>query len=159
MYRAFQTRMTGDQCSELPLAVTWYAMPEDFETAAARHYHDAVLLDNHDRVSNADQLYGFAAECAIKKALAESPGSAAGLAKFRQHIDTLWELACTQSIHRRHPKLVTVLKGLNKPFQDWSTDRRYESDDAVTRAVLERHRNAVRRVLGSVGLLGAKREA
>ncbi|NJM10773.1 MAG: hypothetical protein HC889_01610 [Synechococcaceae cyanobacterium SM1_2_3] len=46
---------------------------EDYSSAAFRHWEDAQLLAGENRVENADQLYGLAAECAIKKALIELP--------------------------------------------------------------------------------------
>lgn len=38
----------------------------DFKDAARRHWEDAELLGSHNRWPNADHLYGFAAECALK---------------------------------------------------------------------------------------------
>ena len=44
-------------------------MTEAYDVAATRHFRDGQLLESEDRLSNADQLFGFAAECAIKAAL------------------------------------------------------------------------------------------
>jgi hypothetical protein len=44
-------------------------MSEPYSTAAMRHWQDATLLDESRRLANADQLYGFAAECGLKSAL------------------------------------------------------------------------------------------
>jgi hypothetical protein len=46
---------------------------ENYSSAAFRHWQDAQLLAGENRVENADQLYGLAAECAIKTALLELP--------------------------------------------------------------------------------------
>jgi len=36
---------------------------DDFVAAHRRHWRDAELLFEHERIENADQLYGFSAEC------------------------------------------------------------------------------------------------
>jgi hypothetical protein len=50
------------------------------------------LLEQENRVENADQLYGLAAECAIKKVLIELPSFAkAGMLNesYKRHIKEL----------------------------------------------------------------------
>ena len=41
-------------------------MPEDYASAAIRHFKDATALQSSGRLDNAGHLVGFAAECAIK---------------------------------------------------------------------------------------------
>ena len=41
-------------------------LPEDYQSAAIRHFEDATALRASDRPDNAGHLIGFAAECAIK---------------------------------------------------------------------------------------------
>lgn len=41
-------------------------LPVDFVDAHRRHWADAELLFDHERLGNADQLYGFSAECGLK---------------------------------------------------------------------------------------------
>lgn len=129
--------------------------------AATRHFRDGSLLEENGRLANADQLFGFAAECGIKSVLVQLPGHAAegslspGL---RQHVNDLWDHAAVNSIHRRYRGLLVVLKRLPNPFSDWSPDQRYGPDDAVSEGALELHRRAAVRVLGSIGLSGARRE-
>jgi hypothetical protein len=137
-------------------------MAEVYDAAGLRHYRDGELLSDSLRIANADQLYGFAAECAIKRALVSLPGCAnSGIlaSKYREHVERLWDLAQVQGIQKRYPKLMTVLKNLRHPFADWSTNQRYERDDVVTEDALRRHRRAAARVLGSVGLSGTRGEA
>ena len=38
----------------------------DFSDAHRRHWEDAELLHAYSRWANADQLYGFSAECGLK---------------------------------------------------------------------------------------------
>lgn len=137
-------------------------MTEDYVAAATRHFRDGALLEDNRRVANADQLFGFAAECAIKSALVSLPGCAGSgvlAQKYREHVDRLWDLAPLQDIQRRHRGLVVVLRGLQRPFGDWSTDQRYAREGAVSGEALSRHRQAAARVLGSVGVGGTRGEA
>ena len=63
-------------------------MKENFSNAAKRHWKDGQLLHEQKRLDNADQLYGFAAECALKYAL-DSLGYFRPEA-HRKHINELW---------------------------------------------------------------------
>lgn len=133
-------------------------MIEDFTSAAVRHFRDGDLLGEHDRLPNADQLYGFAAECGLKAALGTlasctDQGTLAG--RYREHVDRLWDLARLQSLQLRFPGLAAVLSGLQQPFSDWSVAQRYGPDNEVTGDAVVRHRKAAARVLGSTGLSGA----
>jgi len=135
---------------------------DDFAASAVRHFRDGDLLQKDRRSENADQLYGLAAECAIKTALSELAGClvAGALAPiYRKHVDEIWSLVPLQNLTRRHRGLVVVLKGLRNPFNGWSIDQRYGPDGAVGDDVLENHRRAASRVLGSIGLVGSRRGA
>ncbi len=137
------------------------AMPEDYGAAAARHFRDANLLEKNRRIANADQLFGFATECAIKSALMALPGFVAGdslAAAYHKHVDQLWDLVRLQGIQRRYRGLLAVLRGLPQPFADWSTSQRYGHDGVVTDEAVERHHKAAARILGSVGLSGTRGE-
>jgi hypothetical protein len=134
-------------------------MPECFDVAAVRHFRDGSLLGERQSLDNADQLFGFAAECAIKSALVTLPGCLQGgglVEKYREHVDRLWDLAALQGLQRRYPGLLAVLRGLQRPFADWSTSQRYGPDGTITAEVLDRHREAARRVLGGVRLVGQR---
>lgn len=133
-------------------------MAENYGIAAVRHYQDAKLLEESRRVSNADQFFGIAAECAIKSALVALPAFARDgrlHPTHLKHIDRLWDSIPAQSLHRRYPKLVAAMQG-HSPFADWSTDQRYASDGEVTVTALKSHGRVARRILGSVGLLGTR---
>ncbi|MEK7704493.1 MAG: hypothetical protein AAB426_05995 [Myxococcota bacterium] len=135
-------------------------MTEVYDEAAMRHYRDGELLRREDRVANADQLYGLAAECAIKSALVCLTGSASDgqlVTQYKEHIDRLWDIAPVQGLQKRYPRLAAVLKAL-RPFDDWSIRQRYEGDDAVGPDALEHHRRAASRILGSLQLHGAREE-
>lgn len=136
-------------------------MSEVFDHAAVRHWHDACLLESEERLPNSDQLFGIAAECAIKFALAQMPNcvQAGRLAKhYREHVDVLWDQIPLQNLQKRFPGLVAVAKA-NKPFADWSTDQRYEPDASISPAAVQSHREATKRLLGSLSLLGRRQRS
>ncbi len=132
---------------------------EDFSSAAFRHWQDAQLLERENRVENADQFYGFAAECAIKKALIELPAFIkAGLldAPYKKHINELWDKVNLQSLHKRYPALLTILKDTNY-FSDWCVEQRYYKDGVVSVESMKKHQKMAKRLLGAVGLTGKRK--
>lgn len=135
-------------------------MAEAYADAAVRHWSDAEFCNNAHRLPNADQLYGFAAECALKVALVQIPSCMNGEVlqrRYKEHVNELWELIPLQGIERIAAGLVPLLRMQTKPFSDWSIDQRYESGDAINSDILTKHRDAARRALGAVGLLGERR--
>jgi hypothetical protein len=133
-------------------------MTEAFRESAARHWHDAMLLEKAKRHANANQLVGFAAECAIKTALCQLKGFAdedGQLAGYRSHIDKLWDKITPQGIPKRFPNLFALLKTPN-PFHDWSIDHRYARERTVSEEASRRHRDMARRLLGSIGINGTR---
>ncbi len=136
-------------------------MPEDYAVAATRHFRDGLLLEEGQRVLNADQFFGFAAECAIKSALVTLRGFLVDgtlAPAYHKHINQLWDVVPLQGIQKRYRGLVAVLKSLPQPFADWSTNHRYMPDAAVDEEAMKRHRLAAARILGSVGLKGMRSE-
>lgn len=132
-------------------------MAEAFKESAVRHWRDARLLEEAGRHANANQLVGFAAECAIKTALCQLPAFAKDgqLEGYRLHIDKLWDKLTPLSIEKRFPALVALLKRPN-PFHDWSIDHRYAREGTVSEEASQRHRDMARRLLGSVGISGTR---
>jgi hypothetical protein len=133
-------------------------MAEAFKESAMRHWNDASLLERNGRRANANQLYGFAAECAIKTALCQLPGFAhdGELSKhYRAHINELWGKVHPQQLQKRFPTLMALLK-LTNQFHDWSVDNRYAAEETVSEEAFNRHRDTARRLLGSVGLSGSR---
>jgi len=137
-------------------------MAEAYADAAVRHWSDAEFFNTARRLPNADQLYGFAAECALKVALIKIPSCMDGgvlQRRYKEHVAELWELIPLQSIERIAVGLVPLLRMQNKPFADWSIDQRYESGEAINTNIVNKHRDAARRALGALGLLGERRGA
>ncbi|MEO5352793.1 MAG: hypothetical protein H7835_06220 [Magnetococcus sp. XQGC-1] len=121
-------------------------MAEQYDQAALRHFQDASLLENNRRLANADQLYGLAAECALKWVWPKT-----GTPLKKKHIDELWEQVRLSS--KTPPCLITLLRQPN-PFADWSVEQRYEKDSVVTQSSIDQHRQIAKRLLGAVRLLG-----
>jgi hypothetical protein len=123
---------------------------EDYSSAAFRHWRDAQLLEKEKRVENADQLYGFAAECAIKKALIElSSFTKAGMLNesYKRHINELLDKVNLQSLQNRYRGLAG-LKADN-PFSDWHVNQRYVAGGVISLETMQKHRKMTRRLLGS----------
>ncbi|MBF0153529.1 MAG: hypothetical protein HQL64_07300 [Magnetococcales bacterium] len=128
-------------------------MPDVYDEAALRHFKDAQLLEKSERLANADQLYGFAAECAIKWVWPGLERSACP----HSHVNKLWDQARLSKMERKYPNLYAILN-MRNPFSDWSVDQRYEDDHVVSKESLVRHRDMAKRILGSVGLSGKSQD-
>ncbi len=132
---------------------------ENYSSAAFRHWDDAQLLEKEKRVENADQLYGLAAECAIKKALVElSSFAKAGMLNesYKRHINELLDKVNLQSLQKRYPGLHACLKADN-PFSDWHVNQRYVAGGVISLEKMQKHRDMTRRLLGAVGLTGQRK--
>ena len=100
------------------------AHPADFSDAHSRHWEDAELLYDDQRWANADQLYGFSAECGLKAVMQSQgmPVDAAGTPtedQHRKHVQELWQTCETFLQGRLAPQYLRLLPG-NAPFADWS---------------------------------------
>src|SRR3954453_24039370 len=103
-------------------------MPDCFDVAAVRHFRDGNHLNDLQSLDNADQLYGFAAECAIKSALVTLHGCIQDghlVKMYREHVDELGGLAALQSLQPLPARLLAVIKGIRQPFSGWSTVHLY----------------------------------
>ncbi|MBF0110353.1 MAG: hypothetical protein HQL76_14375 [Magnetococcales bacterium] len=106
--------------------------PAKYAEAAKRHWQDAEILFLRDRKANADQLYGLAAECAIK-ALLVSPmllGSPDLDRKFKIHMNgnNLW--IGFQALAKGRGKHFSLLDE-NCPYNNWFIDQRYCADGTI----------------------------
>ncbi|MBF0176839.1 MAG: hypothetical protein HQL63_08335 [Magnetococcales bacterium] len=79
-------------------------MLEVYDQAAMRHFRDAQLLEKEGRLANADQLYGFAAECAIKFAVAGCRKNSGSVEK--KHINDLWGHETLLKVDRKYKALL-----------------------------------------------------
>ena len=118
-------------------------MSNDFIDAAQRHWNDAEHLAAAMRWPNADQLYAFTAECALKAVMAglgmkvRPDGSPER--PYRIHIDKLWSEFHTLANGTGASTYAAMLAGQN-PFHDWSVDQRYWHSSSVTAVQAQLHR-------------------
>lgn len=135
------------------------AMNENHDEAALRHWRDAELLYAKQRLDKADQLYGLAAECAVKVVLSRLPGCCATDGRLNKgyliHIDALWEKLPLQNLSKFAPGLASTAQ-LANPFLGWTIEQRYAGDGSIPSATIEKHRATARRVLGACGLTGSR---
>jgi hypothetical protein len=101
----------------------------DYEGSAVQHHGDGELLHGNAKFAGADQLAGFAAECAIKHLLVgvanitvDASGNVTG--QYRKHVDRLWGVATSLVAGVTHSTYFAPLLGGNA-FSDWSIDDRY----------------------------------
>lgn len=126
-------------------------MAHDFSDAHDRHWEDAELLRQHQRLANADHLYGLAAECGLKALMAALglPMDEQGPVepRYRRHIDELWDVYNAFCSERAGPRYALPA---SNPFDDWSVAQRYAARSSFDRTKLERHQEgalAVRRLI------------
>ena len=134
-------------------------MSENYAEAALRHWRDAELLKLEGRIDNADHLYGFAAECALKVVLLTLPNcSSKGVLNYgyKEHIRELWDKMPVQSIAKPFPGLIPILR-LANPFHGWDISQRYSPDESVLPNTLESHRTFTKRLLGAAQLSGTRK--
>ena len=120
-------------------------LPTDFTEAHGRHWSDAEMLYTRQRMANADQLYGFSAECGLKALLGVlgiHPDSAGKLpSRYFKHIQDLWPeiKACAKA--RRGWWFLSQLP-TGSPFADWSHHDRYAHSRHVGIEAVNQHRTA-----------------
>lgn len=134
-------------------------MTEDYKDAAFRHWKDAEHLALTDRWPNADQLYAFAAECAIKSKLMEFPNcvdSGSLNKKYWAHMNELWKKIPLQNIQKSLPGFVAYVRA-GEPFDDWDVKQRYYHSASIGRDVALSHKDAVKRIFTALGFLGSRR--
>ncbi len=100
----------------------------DFADAHRRHWEDAELLHDHGRWANADQLYGFSAECGLKSVMrilgmdTDEIGRPEAPA-HRKHVQFLWPEFISFAEEKGGARYLGLLPH-DGPFQDWSHNNR-----------------------------------
>ena len=120
--------------------------PVDFVDAHRRHWADAELLFDHERLGNADQLYGFSVECGLKAVMRTlgMPVDQSGhptRSEHRRHVMDLWPVFKSLARTRRAwHRLKDLPPG--SPFSDWSHHDRYSTRGYHSADSVGRHREA-----------------
>jgi len=127
-------------------------MPEDYESAAIRHFEDATALRLSGRFDNAGHLVGFAAECAIKSRIrALRPANDAP----HGHLP---DLLIAARKHLGPRSNYTQMYDLLKPdtFSGWHVNRRYQATGATTEQEVAKWFKLTSRLLVTAGLRARK---
>lgn len=124
--------------------------PADFVDAHRRHWQDAELLFDQSRWANADQLYGFSAECGLKavmKALGMSvePDGKPTDEQHRKHVQELWPVFKSFVNGRSESHYLSQLPN-GEPFNNWSHHNRYARGCHFQKADVKPHRKAACKV-------------
>jgi hypothetical protein len=117
-------------------------MPRDYRGAAERHYADAETLAISKSFDNADQLNGFAAECALNAILVAAglmPARGKPRNPFDKHVDGAWDQF---HLNASGPVVATYVRLVPRqnPFADWRAEQRYAPTGFVTTGVHAAHR-------------------
>ncbi len=120
------------------------AIVPDFASASRRHLDDAKMLNDCDRLPNADHLAGLAAECSIKEILIRGFGvnmSADGKPEgFGLHGHDLWTKVRRLHQGRSGPRFQSLL--LSSPFNDWGIEQRYDDGASIQQSTVIVHLTA-----------------
>ena len=128
--------------------------PTDYTNAHRRHWHDGEVLFHHKRWANADQLYGFSAECGLKavmKALG-MPVDAHGTPtnkQHKQHVQHLWPIFLTFAQSRQGARYASRISRQNT-FSNWSHHDRYSNTTHFNSATTSIHRSSASSVYSMV---------
>ena len=122
--------------------------PADFFDSHRRHWEDAEMLYSHRCWSNADQFYGFSAECGLKAVMnmlgMRFPGGNPPQ-KYQEHVKKLWPLFKTFARGRNGARYLSMLPR-GEPFGDWSHHNRYAHRRHFSENYVKPHRVAARRI-------------
>lgn len=123
-------------------------MTEKYDEASVRHFEDAERLAAAPahRYDNAGHLIGFAAECAIKHAVASL-----GHGTEKLHIPLLIGNAKKHLTGLRSKAMLDVVSHQDF-FSKWSVNRRYDADGTTSPELYATWRVSASRALGAAGL-------
>jgi len=129
-------------------------MQSDFLDAHQRHLEDAEMLDENERLANADHLYGMSAECGLKRLMLafgmpfDHDQDRPRDRQDRVHIDEVWQ---RYDVYRsgHHHGAQYPLSSPN-PFDDWHVSQRYAHRSNFDAARVQKHRTGAEEVLEMV---------
>lgn len=123
-------------------------MPEEYQSAAHRHFEDALTLQSSGRLDNAGHLIGFAAECAIKhKITTLRPQNNSPHGHFPDFLITARKHLVSRN---NYTSMYDVLKG--PVFDGWNVNRRYGKTGDTTPAELADWFAVTKRLFATAGL-------
>ena len=121
---------------------------ENYESAARRHFQDALALEASGSVDNAGHLIGFAAECAIKfRIMSLRPGESSPHGHFPDIL-----IAARKHLGARmgYTSMFAILK--MDIFKGWAIDRRYAATGHTNSVELAQWIETTKRLFAAAGL-------
>ncbi|MDR0894121.1 MAG: hypothetical protein LBN06_02290 [Prevotellaceae bacterium] len=122
-------------------------MNTDFYDAFLRHLEDAEYLFRENRIANADQLYGYSAECGLKalmKAFGMSVDSrSVPSPKDKKHLPEIW---ARYAIYQSGAKALAYTLPTSNPFADWDINNRYAHRSDFNKADVQVHQQATNKI-------------
>jgi len=118
-------------------------MQADFLDAHRRHWTDAEQLLQQQRWANADHLYGFSAECGLKRLmlLFDMPYDNECDKPVRRgdqkHADAIWTRF--ETYRNGHEKGPGYALPAENPFEDWRASDRYAHQSGFDEACVLKH--------------------
>lgn len=123
-------------------------MAENYQSAALRHFEDAMTLRTSGRSDNAGHLIGFAAECAIKyRIVSLRPTTNSPHGHFPDIL-----IAARKHLGARsgYTQMFDVLKG--DIFVGWHVNHRYDETGSTGESDLAKWFNITKRLFATAGL-------
>lgn len=124
-------------------------MRVDFLDAHHRHWDDAEHLFQAHRWANADHLYGFAAECGLKRLMQrfgmvlDAQGSPLQ-GDDRVHVDQAWRRY--ETYRNGHVDGVAFALPSANPFRQWKAGQRYAAQSQFNQARATSHQSGALQV-------------
>jgi hypothetical protein len=117
-------------------------MQTDFYGAYRRHWDDAEYLYADSRMPNADQLYGYSAECGLKCLMVcfgmrLDPATGNPPQKDRKHINEVWDHYET---YRAGIGTAEYMLPCQNLFDDWNISYRYAHESGFNQSHVDRHK-------------------
>lgn len=128
-------------------------MNADFLDAHRRHMTDGETLFQASRLPNADQLFGFAVECGLKKLmgrfgmLVDADGSPT-IQADRVHAEKIWDRY--ETYRSSSGSGANYVLPTPNPYTDWHASQRYARTGDVLVEDVEQHRAAAAAVAALV---------
>jgi hypothetical protein len=138
-------------------------MQADFYNAYLRHWKDAEYLYNDSRWPNADQLYGYSAECGLKCIMlqfgmqVDSTGTPTNKKQDKVHINKIWN---RYEAYRAGTGASGYSLLKQNPFDNWDISDRYAHELFFNQSYVDPHRDGALLVMSLVnkaileGILG-----
>lgn len=115
----------------------------DFYDAHLRHLRDAEILYAQSRWANADHLYGFAAECGLKRLMQAFGMDVNNMQDDKKHVSNIRNRYETYRSGRQAGAgyiLPASFNSFSNPY--WDVNQRYDHESYCNQAFVDPHKTA-----------------